>query len=234
MVARSFAAFGIGAAVVVLGLGLGACSARQPEPPRSPATPAQVRGGAEIAIRRGPDMGLGLVVKPPYAVGPFSSMTIRRGRITGIHCGGGFAVRAEGDRIHGYGPGGGMVEMEVWGDATELNAEGLWNGAYGRFEVSPDVLKVSLAMGPTRVQGGGVRHARYRTFEFRRGADGQFRGDFGGRPRLGETRQEVSLMLSDRLQAYLTREEMLAILMTLFSGAESSSRLEPFGCGARG
>jgi hypothetical protein len=216
---------GIGFALV---LAPGACSIQ----PRAPL--AQVQGGAEIAIRRGPDMGLSLKVKPPHVVGPFSSMAIRQGRISGIHCGGGFAIRAAEDRIHGHGPGGGTVEMEVWGDGTEVNAEGLWNGAYGRMEATPEKLSLSLAMAPTRITGG-VRPARYRTFAFRRRADGQFIGTFGGRPTMSETRQEVALVISERVHAYLSRPELLAILMIVFAGAQApSTTFEPFGCGARG
>jgi hypothetical protein len=211
------------------------CAAEMRAKRPQPMTPlAEVQGGAEIAIRRGPDMGLSLKVKPPYAVGPFSSMTIRKGRISGVHCGGGFAVTATPERISGHGPGGGTVEMEVWGDASEVNAEGLWNGAYGKLEATPERLRVSLAMAPTVVRAGRVHHARYRTYTFRRGADGLFTGDFAGRPTLYETRPGASLVISDRVHAYLTREELLAILLTLFAGAPGDRAFEAFGCGARG
>lgn len=195
---------------------------------------AEVQGGAEIAIRRGPDMGLSLKVKPPYAVGPFSSMTIRKGRISGVHCGGGFAVTATPDRISGHGPGGGTVEMEIWGDNSEVHAEGMWNGAYGKLDATPERLLVSLAMAPTVVQGGRVRHARYRTYTFRRGADGLFAGEFTGRPSLYETRPGATLVISQQIHALLTREELLAILMTLLAGAQQTGLPDPTGCGARG
>jgi hypothetical protein len=220
--------------VIVTALAAGCAAEMRAKRPQLFEPTPEVQGGAEIAIHRGPDMGLSLKVKPPYAVGPFTSMTIRKGRISGIHCGGGFAVTAAPDRISGHGPGGGTVEMEVWGDATEINAEGLWNGAYGKLEATPERLRVSLAMGPTQVLAGRVRHARYRTYTFRRGVDGLFTGDFSGRPTLYETRPGASLLISPRVHAYLTREELLAILMTLFAGAQSSSQFEPFGCGARG
>jgi hypothetical protein len=161
-------------------------------------------------------------------------MTIRKGRISGVHCGGGFAVTATPDRITGHGPGGGTVEMEIWGDATEINAEGMWNGAYGKLEATPERLRVSLAMGPTVVQGGRVRHARYRTYTFRRGADGLFTGDFSGQPTLYETRPGATLLISQQAHALLTREELLAILMTLLAGAQQTGLPDPTGCGWRG
>jgi len=207
------------------------CAAEMRAKRPQPLTPmSEVQGGAEIAIRRGPDMGLSLKVKPPYAVGPFSSMTIKKGRISGIHCGGGFAITASPERISGHGPGGGTVEKEGWGDDTEVNAEGLWNGAYGRLEANPYKLRVSLAMGPTRIVNGRARHARYRSYVFHRGADGLFTSAPSGSTNL----QYVSLAISDRARAYLTREELLAILMTLFAGAEQSGIPDPFACGARG
>jgi hypothetical protein len=214
-------------------VGTGGCLDKKGRP-QMPGPTAEVQGGAEIAIRRGPDMGLSLKVKPPYAVGPFSSMTIRKGRISGVHCGGGFAVTATPDRISGHGPGGGTVEMEIWGDNTEVHAEGMWNGAYGKLDATPERLLVSLAMAPTVVQGGRVRHARYRTYTFRRGADGLFAGEFTGRPSLYETRPGATLVISQRIHALLTREELLAILMTLLAGAQQTGLPDPTGCGARG
>jgi hypothetical protein len=216
---------GLGVAV----LAFTGCPWRE-RPPQALAPLAEVQGGAEISIRRGHDMGLYLKVKPPYATGPHSSMTIRKGRISGIHCGGAFAVTAQPDRISGYGPGGGTVEMELWGDESELNAEGLWNGAYGRFEATPDRLRVSLAMGPTRVERGRVLHARYRTYSFHRGADGLFTAD----PMRNGDRPSISLGISDQARTYLTREELLALMLTLFAGAAVPDNIDPFACGRRG
>ena len=217
--------------VIAMVTAAGCAAEMRAKRPQAMAPLGEVQGGAEISIRRGPDMGISLKVKPPYAVGPFSSMTIRKGRISGVHCGGGFAVTATPDRITGHGPGGGTVEMEVWGDESELNAEGLWNGAYGRLEATPYKLRVSLAMGPSRVVGGRVRHARYRSYLFHRGADGLFISTQTGNLR----HPSLALDVSDRARAYLTREELLAILLTLFAGAEQSGGIpDPFGCGARG
>jgi hypothetical protein len=221
-------------ALFALVLTVGCAAEMRAKRPQALQPTPEVQGGAEIAIRRGPDMGLSLKVKPPYAVGPFSSMTIRKGRISGVHCGGGFAVTATPDRISGHGPGGGTVEMEIWGDNTEVHAEGMWNGAYGKLDATPERLLVSLAMAPTVVQGGRVRHARYRTYTFRRGADGLFAGEVTGRPSLYETRPGATLMISQRIHALLTREELLAILMTLLAGAQQTGLPDPTGCGARG
>jgi hypothetical protein len=211
----------------LLGILLAGCAPRG-ERPFAPLP--EVQGGPEIAIRRGPDMGMNLRVRPPHAVGPYSNMIIRKGRISGIHCGGGFDITAEEDRIHGRGPGGGTVEMQVWGDDNEINAEGLWNGAYGHLEATNDSLKVSLAMGPTRVERGRVLHARYRSYSFHKGANGLFTGT----PMVNGTPQWIALDVPERVRAYLTRPELLAILMTLFGGAQSSGIPDPFGCGARG
>jgi hypothetical protein len=216
-----------GARVVACLLSLAACAQRGGRPF---APLPEVQGGAEISIHRGPDIGMALKVRPPHAVGPYSNMTIRRGRISGIHCGGGFAITAAPDRISGHGPGGGVVEMEVWGDDSEINAEGLWNGAYGHLEATPDSLRVSLAMAPTRVERGRVIHARSRSYSFRRSGEGLFTGE----PRVNGTPEWMSLAVPERVRAYLSREELLAILMTLFAGAAPSGLPDPFACGQRG
>jgi hypothetical protein len=196
--------------------------------PLSP--PRELEGGAEIAIRRGPDTGMYLKVRPPLAVGPYSNLVIRKGRISGIHCGGGLDVTARPDHISGFGPGGGVVEMEVWGDDAEVNAEGMWNGAYGHVEATPDSLRVTLALRPTRVERGRVSPAIHRSWSFRRGADGAFTGT----PTVNGTPQWTALMVDDKVNAYLTRAEVLTLLMTLLAGGIDGGMGDPFACGARG
>jgi hypothetical protein len=190
----------------------------------------EVEGGAEIAIGRGPDVGMYLKVRPPHAAGPYSNLVIRRGRISGIHCGGGIDVTASPDRISGFGPGGGVVEMEVWGDEADLNAEGLWNGAYGHVEATPELLHVTLALRPTRVERGRVQRSIHRSWSFQRGAGGLYTGT----PTVNGTAQWTSLTIDEKVNTYLTREEVLTLLMTMLAGGIDSGMGDPFACGARG
>jgi hypothetical protein len=215
--------------LVLVMLGLGGCQHRGGEGALAPL--AEVQGGGEIAIRRGPDVGMYLKVRPPHAVGPYSNIVIRKGRLSGIHCGGGLDITAGPDRISGFGPGGGVVEMEVWGDEAEVNAEGLWNGAYGHLEATPEMLRVSLGLRPTRVVRGRVIPSVHRSWSFRRGGD----GTFVGTPTVNGTPQWTALLVDEKVNAYLTRAEVLTLVMTLLAGGIDGSGLgDPFACGARG
>jgi len=191
----------------------------------------EVEGGAEIAIRRGPDAGMYLKVRPPLVVGPYSNMVIRKGRISGIHCGGGLDVTAGPGRISGFGPGGGVVEMEVWGDDADVSVEGLWNGAYGHLESTPESLRLSLALNPTRVERGRVIGARHRSYSFRRAAEGLFTGT----PMVNGTAQWTTLEVGRNARAYLSREELLALVMMMFAGGidPGGGLGDPLACGAR-
>jgi hypothetical protein len=189
----------------------------------------EVEGGAEIAIRRGPDAGMYLKVRPPLVVGPYSNMVIRKGRISGIHCGGGLDVTAGPGRISGFGRAGAWWRWRSGATTRDVNVEGLWNGAYGHLESTPESCGCRWPE-PTRVERGPVIAARHRSYSFRRAAEGLFTGT----PTVNGTAQWTTLEVGRECRAYLSREELLALVMMMFAGASTPAAAgRPLACGAR-
>jgi hypothetical protein len=207
------------AAVAALG-----CAERGAAGPRRAPWAADLPDGSEIAVRGPGSRVVLLAVRPPYAVGPSSHMVIKNGRISGQHRGGAFVLQTSPGSISGSGPGG-AVEMDVWGDDYQLNAEGSWNGTVGRFRLDPEGLRISAASGPSQMVCGRYQGARYFSARYRRTNAGfvQTQGPYPLQPH--------TLEIGPRLVTYLSREEIIAVLMTVLSGPSSSRNIDPTACG---
>jgi hypothetical protein len=218
------------AVMALAAAGLAGCGARAP---RALQPLAEVQGGSDIYFGRDTGAGFGwtqLKVRPPYATGPDSQMIIRRGKISGIQRGAGFSLETTSDSITGFGPGG-PVEMEVWGDGIEMTAEGMWNGATGRFSVTPEGVTATLAERPSFVVRGQVIPAVYHSYAFGRGAGGVLVGS----PERGGTSPATALEIAPDISRWLTRSELLAVLMTLLSRPPTpTAGLSPRGAGFEG
>jgi hypothetical protein len=202
----------------------GGCAERGAADPRRSFFAADLPDGTEIAVRGPGSRVVLLAVRPPYAVGPSSQIVIKNGRISGQHRGAAFVLQTSPGSISGSGPGG-AVEMDVWGDDYQLNAEGSWNGSVGRFRLDPEGLRISAASGPSQVICGRVEGARYFSARYRRTSDGfiQTQGPY--------VLQEHTLEIGPRLTTYLSREEIIALLMTVLSDASARRRFDPIACG---
>ncbi len=190
-----------------------------------PAWATDVPDGTQIALRGPGSRTVLLAVRPPHAVGPYSHMVIRKGKISGQHRGSGFALQVAPGSITGNGTGG-PVEMDVWGDASELRAEGTWNGSVGRFHLDPEGLRVSAASSAGQVVCGRPLPPRYFSAYFRRTAGGeliQTQGPY--------RRQDHALEVGSKLSTYLSREEIVTLLMVVLSGPGRSTMVDPIACG---
>jgi len=189
----------------------------------------ELEGGAEVALRRGSSWST-IKVRPPYAIGPRVNLhfykkgmvsgnidagTIMDGRISSLN----LTIDEQG--IQGEGPYG-SVAVDVEDGPETLNFEGTWNGSRVTFTITANAVKGTI---PIRRVGradsvGGVTSCQY--VLDRLASDGAREGTSicNGMPE--ETRLEVA----PRVNAFLTRKELVVVLLALFSTPPQTS-LEP-------
>jgi hypothetical protein len=192
---------------------------------RLPGWAVDVPDGTQIALRGPGSRSVLLAVRPPHAVGPNTHMVLRKGRLSGQHRGSGFVLQIAPGSISGTGTGG-PVEMEVWGDAYEIRAEGTWNGSVGRFRLDPEGLRVSAASSAGQVVCGRPIPPRYFSAYFRRTSGGDLVQVQGP-----HRRQDYALEVGSKLSTWLSREEIVALLMITLSGPGRSTTIDPIACG---
>jgi hypothetical protein len=190
----------------------------------------ELSGGAEVALRRGSSWNT-IKVRPPYAIGPRVNLHFfKKGHVSGNIDSGMIADNRMGsvnliideEGIQGSGPYGDVaVDVEESSDNT-LNFEGTWNGSRVTFTITNTSLKGTI---PIRRFGrsdtvGNVTSCQY--VLDRVTADGAREGTSicSGMPE--ETRLEVPR----QVDAWLTRKELVVVLLALFSTPPQTS-LEP-------
>jgi hypothetical protein len=204
------------------------CKAAEPLP--------ELSGGAEMALRRGSAWST-VKVRPPYAIGPRVNLHFKRGAVSGnIDSGavmdgrqGGVNLTINEEGIQGHGPYG-DVAVDVEDGPETLKFEGMWNGSRVNFAITNQSVRGTI---PIRRVGridpitgrisAGVTDATTCQYVLERvTTDGAREGTSicGGLPE--ETRLEVPR----QVDAWLTRKELVVVLMALFSTPPSTS-LEP-------
>jgi hypothetical protein len=197
-------------AVVVATVG---CKQTEPLP--------ELSGGAELALRRGASWST-VKVRPPYAIGPRVNLHFDHGHVSGQLDPGGvmmenrigalsLTINEEG--IQGSGPYG-AVAVDVDDQPTQLTFDGTWNGARVHFVVTPDSFKGSI---PVRRYGRSDSVSGVTTCQYvldRVSADGAARE---GTSICGGLPEETRLEIPRQVEAWLTRKEMVVVLLALLS-----------------
>jgi hypothetical protein len=191
----SVLALSAGLAVVLLG-----CGAVEPLP--------DTRGGIEVGLRRGAAWST-VTVKPPYVIGPRVNLRLSRGLFTGAIDQGAVNLRADAQGLEGMGPAG-QVAVDIEEHPDKLVIQGSWNGSRVHFEVTAASLRGTIAL----THGAGLQDVFSCQYVLDKvEATGARTGSSicGGLPE--ETRLEVPRALG----AWLTRQEMVVVLLALLS-----------------
>jgi hypothetical protein len=205
----------------------------------------ELQGGAEMALRRGSAWNT-IKVRPPYAIGPrvnlhfskdgrvsgnIDSNVVTQGRI-GDNRLGGVSLTIDQDGIEGTGPYG-AVAVDVEETPDTLTFEGSWNGSRVTFKITNDSFKGTIPIRRFNIRReddnsrpfpldsvGGVTSCQY--VLDRVAADGAREGTSicGGLP------EETRLEIPRQVHAYLTRKELVVVLLALLSTPPQTS-LEP-------
>jgi hypothetical protein len=187
----------------------------------------ELSGGAEMALRRGSSWST-VKVRPPYAIGPRVNLHFDHGHVAG-HLDPGMTMdsRVSGlnltindEGIQGSGPYG-PVAVDVEESPTQLTFEGTWNGSRVHFTVTAEALKGSIPVRRvprTDPFSGrpieGLTDATTCQYVLDRvTADGAREGTSicGGLP------EQTRLEIPRQVEAWLTRKEMVVVLLALFS-----------------
>jgi hypothetical protein len=202
----------------------------------------ELAGGAEMALRRGAAWST-VKVRPPYAIGPRVNLHFfKKGMVSGnidsgasmqpdptaamrpfapSNSSGALSLTINEEGIQGEGPYGG-VAVDVEESPDTLNFEGTWNGARVTFNITATSLKGTI---PIRRVGrvdsvGGVTSCQYVLDHVT--SDGAREGTSicSGMP------EQTRLEIPRQVDAWLTRKELVVVLLALLSTPPQGS-LEP-------
>jgi hypothetical protein len=186
----------------------------------------ELEGGAELALRRGAAWST-IKVRPPYAIGPRVNLHFyKKGAVSGNIDSGAMmdnrisalSLTIDDQGIQGEGPFG-AVAVDVDEGPDTLNFEGTWNGSRVTFNITSTSLKGTI---PIRRIGrsdsvSGVTSCQY--VLDRVVADGAREGTSicSGMP------EETRLEIPRQVDAWLTRKELVVVLLALFSTPPQTS-----------
>jgi hypothetical protein len=189
----------------------------------------ELEGGAEMALRRGAAWST-VKVRPPYAIGPRVNLHFfKKGMVSGnLDSGpmmdgriGAISLSINEDGIQGEGPYG-AVAVDVEESPDTLNFEGTWNGSRVTFTITTTSLKGTI---PIRRTGRSDTIAGVTSCQYvldRVSSDGAREGTSicSGMP------EETRLEIPRQVDAWLTRKELVVVLLALLSTPPQGS-LEP-------
>lgn len=199
----------------------GGCRAVEPLP--------EIQGGAELALRRGAAWAT-IKVRPPYAIGPRVNLKFSKNKVSGqLDSGvtdrrsgssfrGSLSLTLTEEGIQGSGPFGG-VAVDVAEAPEVLEFEGTWNGSRVTFKITADSVKGTV---PIHSFGDAASLASVASCQYvldKVTPDGAREGVSicGGMPE--QTRLEVPR----QVDAWLTRKELVVVLLALLSTPPTSS-----------
>lgn len=212
------------AAAVIVGVLAAGCAAPEKLP--------DVRGGPEIGLRRGNAWST-LTVRPPHIVGPDANLILRDSVLSGSLGGELLSVRIVGDGADGHAPAG-PVSLTFRVGPASLEASGMWNGNRVRLTFAEDSLHGSVSRwveelnnsmfspAPNPDAPGPRPDANCQYVLTELGSDGALSGTSicAGMP--VRTRLEVPRSI----QAWMTRSELVVVLVALLSAPPGVDRLE--------
>lgn len=203
---------------VMLLAALTGCKAAQPLP--------ELEGGAEMALRRGAAWST-LKVRPPYAIGPRVNLHFyKKGQVSGnIDAGtmmdnrlGSVNLKIDEEGISGSGPYG-AVAVDIEEGPETLSFEGTWNGSRVTFKITNDSFNGTI---PIRRFGRADSIANVTSCQYvldKTTADGAREGMSicAGLP------EQTRLEIPRQVHAFLTRKELVVVLLALLSTPPSTS-----------
>jgi hypothetical protein len=204
------------------------CKGAQPLP--------ELEGGAEMALRRGSAWST-VKVRPPYAIGPRVNLHFyKKGQVSGnIDSGGGMpngriagavSLTIDEEGIQGSGPYG-AVAVDVEEGPETLTFEGTWNDSRVTFKITNDSFKGTIPIRRFGREDGrrpfpldtiaGVTSCQYVLDHTT--PDGAREGTSicNGLP------EQTRLEIPRQVHAFLTRKELVVVLLALLSTPPSTS-----------
>jgi hypothetical protein len=201
----------------------------------------ELEGGAEMALRRGAAWST-LKVRPPYAIGPRVNLHfLKQGQVSGRIDSGGdrpedraagaVSLTIDEQGIQGTGPFG-AVAVDVEEGPETLTFEGTWNDSRVNFKITNDSFKGTIPIRRFDIRRldrddrsrpfpldtvGGVTTCQYVLDHTN--PDGAREGTSicNGMP------EQTRLEIPRQVHAFLTRKELVVVLLALLSTPPSSS-----------
>ncbi len=187
----------------------------------APESLPDVTGGPQIGLQRGHAWST-FTVKPPHIVGPSANLVLRKNILSGVLGGAPVRVKIANDGADGFAPAG-PVALTYKNASNGLDVSGMWNGGRIHFLFTNDSLRGTVRSvveaAPPGLDGQDV--SPYASCEYvltERGKDGALSGVSicSGMPQ--RTRLEVPHVI----QAWMTRSELVVLLVALLSAPRSS------------
>jgi hypothetical protein len=215
------------AAVIVALLGpltLG-CAALRPPP--------EMKGGMEVGLRRGAGWTT-YTVRPPHIVGPMGTLQLRHGHLSGTITNRPVSVDVTEDGLSGSV--GGNVEIDIVPAAESLEVSGVWNDERVHFSITPEALRGTI----TGSTGDGFeRRRRRRLNDDRPSTNERWQCQYvldrldGEGNRIGVSicsglPEQTLLEFPVALERWLSRNEMVAVLLVLLASSTSTPLEEGF------
>lgn len=195
------------AGAVCAGLLAAGCHGPEPLP--------ELRGGIEMGLQRGSQWTT-FTVKPPYIIGPAGNLKLHKNELGGTLAQRSLHVSLEKDGAHGMGPWG-NVAVEIKDGPDVMEVAGTWSGSRVFFRITPESLRGTIPVF------SGNTSSNTQTCQYvldRVEPDGSRAGvsTCAGLP------ERTRLEIPAAVQSWLTRSELVVVLLALFSVAPTDVR----------
>ncbi|MDZ4696941.1 MAG: hypothetical protein SGI86_17520 [Deltaproteobacteria bacterium] len=168
----------------------------------------ELKGGAEIAVRRGSGWTT-LSVKPPYIIGPRTNLRLEGGTFRGSIDNQSVRIAIDEEGAHGFGPFG-PIAITIEDGVDALVAQGQWSGSRVHLRITGESLRGTIPVWNAN-DVASTMWCQYvlDTVE----SDGAWSGTSicTGLPEV--TRIEIP----DQVQSWFTRSELTVVLLALLS-----------------
>jgi len=175
---------------------------------------SELEGGAEVGLRRGSGWST-LKVRPPHVIGPRVTLRMTKGEFSGSIDGSPVHLRVADDGIDGSGPLG-QVSIDIVEGAGQTLIEGTWNATRVHFTVTEQSLRGAIAVRQASTFGE-VAFCQYTLDRVEKDGARSGISICDGLPE--ETRLEVPRAV----QKWLTRHELVVVLLALLSSPPLTS-----------
>jgi len=170
----------------------------------------ELKGGIELGLMRGAGWTT-LSVKPPYIIGPRTNLTLKKGVFSGNIDSRPVKLIVDKDGIHGQGPHG-NVNVDIYDGVDSMTIEGSWNDSRVHFKVTAESFRGTIAVWNDN--SGSIRSTQTCQYVLDKvDQDGSRMGisTCSGMP------EGTRIEIPGPVQAWLTRQELAAVLLSLLS-----------------
>jgi hypothetical protein len=179
----------------------------------------EVEGGIEIGLRRGAGWNT-YTVRPPHIVGPMGTLQLKKGRLTGSIGGRQTSIQITDDGLSGQA-GGKSVEVDIFGGPDDIEVDGLWAGSRVHFTITPTSLRGTIGgdlQGSEESPGRIVNREASDLLRCQYTLDHtESDGSRTGWSICTSLAEETRIEFPRPIQAWLTRNEAVAVLLALLS-----------------